>query len=125
MHFKFSDDPADPGQGLHFMHVNNPRHHSLALYEDANNPVGCVHLMLEVLDVDEVGYCMDRVAEREIPIVSSLGRHTNDRMVSTYVQSPAGFALEYGFDGVQVDWQHYTPTESTRTSVWGHRWNEG
>ena len=68
MHFKFSDDPNDPGQGLNFMHVNNPRHHSLALYEDANNPVGCVHLMVEVLDTDEVGYCMDRVQAKDIPL---------------------------------------------------------
>ena len=37
MHFHFSPDPNDPGQGLNFMHVNNPRHHSLALYEDAAN----------------------------------------------------------------------------------------
>jgi 3,4-dihydroxy-9,10-secoandrosta-1,3,5(10)-triene-9,17-dione 4,5-dioxygenase len=121
MHFKFSDDPADPGQGLHFMHVNNPRHHSLALYEDANNPVGCVHLMLEVLDVDEVGYCMDRVAEREIPIVSSLGRHTNDRMLSFYMATPAGFALEFGTGGLQMNWEEYTPTVTTLPSIWGHK----
>ena len=121
MHFKFSDDPADPGQGLHFMHVNNPRHHSLALYEDASNPVGCVHLMLEVLDMDEVGYCMDRVAEREIPIVSSLGRHTNDRMLSFYMATPAGFALEFGTGGLQMNWEEYTPTVTTLPSIWGHK----
>jgi 3,4-dihydroxy-9,10-secoandrosta-1,3,5(10)-triene-9,17-dione 4,5-dioxygenase len=123
MHFKFSDDPADPGQGLHFMHVNNPRHHSLALYEDANNPVGCVHLMLEVLDVDEVGYCMDRVAEREIPIVSSLGRHTNDRMLSFYMATPTGFALEFGTGGLQMNWEEYTPTVTTLPSIWGHKFS--
>jgi 3,4-dihydroxy-9,10-secoandrosta-1,3,5(10)-triene-9,17-dione 4,5-dioxygenase len=121
MHFKFTDDPADPGHGLHFMHVNNPRHHSLALYEDANNPVGCVHLMLEVLDVDEVGYCMDRVAEKEIPIVSSLGRHTNDRMLSFYMATPTGFAMEFGTEGLQMNWEGYTPTVSTLPSIWGHK----
>ena len=121
MHFKFTDDPADPGQGLHFMHVDNPRHHSLALYEDANNPVGCVHLMLEVLDVDEVGYCLDRVNEREIPVVSTLGRHTNDQMLSFYMATPTGFAMEFGCDGLQMDWEGYTPTVSTLPSLWGHK----
>lgn len=121
MHFKFTDDPNDPGQGLHFMHVSNPRHHSLALYEDANNPVGCVHLMLEVLDVDEVGYCLDRVQDKEIPIVSSLGRHTNDRMLSFYMATPTGFALEFGTGGLQMNWEGYTPTVSTLPSIWGHK----
>lgn len=121
MHFKFTDDPKDPGQGLNFMHVNNPRHHSLALFEDANNPLGCVHLMIEVLEVDEVGYCMDRVAEKDIPIVSSLGRHTNDRMLSFYMATPTGFAMEFGTGGLQMNWDGYTPTVSTLPSIWGHK----
>ena len=123
MHFKFSDDPADPGQGLHFMHVNNPRHHSLALYEDGNNPTGCVHLMTEVHSVDEVGYCHDRVQERDIPIVSSLGRHTNDQMFSFYMATPGGFAMEFGTGGLQMNWDEYTPTVSTLPSLWGHKFS--
>jgi 3,4-dihydroxy-9,10-secoandrosta-1,3,5(10)-triene-9,17-dione 4,5-dioxygenase len=123
MHFKFSEDANDPGQGLHFMHANNPRHHSLALYEDANNPVGCVHLMMEVLSVDEVGYCLDRVEQRSIPVVSSLGRHTNDRMLSFYMATPTGFAMEFGCEGLQMNWEDYTPTVSTLPSLWGHKFN--
>ncbi len=121
MHFKFSDDPADPGQGLHFMHCNNPRHHSLALYEDAQNPVGCVHLMVETLETDEVGYCLDRVEAAGIPIVSTLGRHTNDRMLSFYMATPGGFALEFGTGGLQLDWDEFTPTVTTLPSLWGHK----
>ncbi|WP_417765216.1 VOC family protein [Spongiibacter tropicus] len=123
MHFHFSPEPNDPGQGLHFMHVNNPRHHSLALYEDANNPVGCVHLMLEVLETDEVGYCLDRVEAAGIPIVSTLGRHTNDRMLSFYMATPTGFAMEFGTGGLQVDWDDFTPTVTTLPSLWGHKFN--
>jgi 3,4-dihydroxy-9,10-secoandrosta-1,3,5(10)-triene-9,17-dione 4,5-dioxygenase len=122
MHFHFSPDPKDPGQGLHFMHVDNPRHHSLALYEDPNdNPSGCVHAMVEVTDVDEVGYCLDRVNAAGIPVVSSLGRHTNDRMLSFYMATPAGFAMEFGCEGLQMDWDGYTPTVSTLPSLWGHK----
>ena len=119
MHFHFSEDPADPGQGLNFMHVQNPRHHSLALYQ-AEMPSGCVHLMVEVHSIDEVGYCLDRVLARNIPVTSTLGRHTNDRMLSFYMATPGGFALEFGCDGLQMDWEGYTPTVSTRPSLWGH-----
>lgn len=125
MHFKFSDDPKDPGQGLHFMHVDNPRHHSLALYEDANNPVGCVHLMVEVLEVDEVGYGLDRAQANDVPMVASLGRHTNDRMLSFYMVTPTGFAMEFGTGGLQMNWDGYTPTVSTLPSLWGHKFNHG
>ena len=123
MHFRFSEDPADPGQGLHFMHCSNPRHHSLALYEDPANQVGCVHLMVEVENVDEVGYCLDRVHQHQVPIVSTLGRHTNDRMLSFYMATPSGFAMEYGCEGLQMDWAGYTPTVSTLPSIWGHKFS--
>lgn len=122
MHFHFSPDPNDPGQGLYFMHVDNPRHHSLALYEDpGENPSGCVHAMVEVMSVDEVGYCLDRVQAAGIPVVSTLGRHTNDRMLSFYMATPGGFALEYGCQGLKMDWSGYTPTVSGLPSLWGHK----
>jgi 3,4-dihydroxy-9,10-secoandrosta-1,3,5(10)-triene-9,17-dione 4,5-dioxygenase len=120
MHFKFSDDPADPGQGLNFMHVDNPRHHSLALFQ-TEMPSGCVHLMVEVTSVDEVGYCLDRVLEHEIPVTSTLGRHTNDGMLSFYMATPGGFAMEFGCEGLQMDWSDFTPTKSSLPSLWGHK----
>lgn len=122
MNFKFGDDPEDPGLGLYFMHVENPRHHSLALF-GGESPLGCIHLMLEVSTVDEVGECLDRVVDREIPITSTLGRHTNDRMLSFYMMTPAGFPLEYGCDGMQMDWENYTPTTTTTPSLWGHKFS--
>lgn len=126
MHFHFDPTPGNPGQGLEFLHCNNPRHHSLALFQDKNpHPGDLVHLMVEVEDLDTLGLMMDRVRAEGVKIITDFGRHTNDRMVSIYVESPAGFALEYGFGGVQIDWRNYTPTESARTSVWGHRWGEG
>jgi 3,4-dihydroxy-9,10-secoandrosta-1,3,5(10)-triene-9,17-dione 4,5-dioxygenase len=120
MHFKFSEDPNDPGLGLNFMHVNNPRHHSVALY-GGESPVGCIHLMIEVTSVDEVGYCLDRVLQREIPVTSTLGRHTNDRMLSFYMMTPGGFPMEFGCEGLQMNWEDYTPTKSALPSIWGHK----
>ena len=126
MHFYFDPTPGDPGQGLHFLHAKNPQHHSLALYEDSQpHPGDLVHLMAEVPSLDDFGHFMDRIHAAGTRVVTGMGRHTNDKMVSTYIESPAGFALEYGFDGAQIDWQNYTPTESSVTSHWGHRWNEG
>ena len=123
MHFHFNPDPADPGQGLHFLHVESPRHHSLAIYQDPNPPESnCIHLMFEVPDIDEVGYFIDRCKRNDVKIVSSLGRHTNDLMMSVYVACPAGFAIEFGCDGVQLDWTDYKPTESSVPSLWGHDW---
>ena len=120
MHFHFSDDPEDPGMGLNFMHVNNPRHHSLALYQ-GESAAGCIHLMLEVKTMDEVGYCLDRVLQREIPVTSTLGRHTNDRMLSFYMMTPGGFPMEFGYEGLKMDWSDYTPTKSALPSIWGHK----
>ena len=123
MHFHFSDDPADPGMGLNFMHVQNPRHHSLALYQ-GESPSNCIHLMVEVMDSDEVGYCLDRVLEKEVPITSTLGRHTNDRMMSFYMLTPGNFPMEYGCEGLQMDWDNYTPTKSALPSIWGHKFQQ-
>lgn len=120
MHLKYSDDPEETGLQLKFMHVNNPRHHSIALF-GGESAAGCIHLMLEVNSADEVGECLDRVVEREIPITSTLGRHTNDRMLSFYMLTPGDFALEYGCEGLQMDWERYTPTKTTSPSLWGHK----
>jgi 3,4-dihydroxy-9,10-secoandrosta-1,3,5(10)-triene-9,17-dione 4,5-dioxygenase len=124
MHFQFQE--GGPGQGLHFLHCNNPRHHSLALFEDQQpHPGDLVHLMIEAGTLDDLGHFHDRIHESGTRVITAMGRHSNDHMVSTYVESPAGFALEFGFDGVQCDWSTHTPTESNRTSTWGHRWNQG
>jgi 3,4-dihydroxy-9,10-secoandrosta-1,3,5(10)-triene-9,17-dione 4,5-dioxygenase len=35
--------------------------------------------------------------------------------------TPGGFALEFGCEGLQMDWEGYTPTVSTLPSLWGHK----
>ncbi|MEE4659936.1 MAG: VOC family protein, partial [Halieaceae bacterium] len=121
MHFRFSEDPGDEGMGLHFLHADNPRHHSLALFQ-SESPAGCIHLMLEVKNVDEVGYCLDRALAQGIQITSTLGRHSNDRMLSFYMMTPGGFPLEFGCEGLQINWDDFTPTITELPSIWGHKW---
>ena len=44
-------------------------------------------------------------------------------MCSFYVLAPGGIAVEYGYDGLLVDWDNYTPTVSTEGDHWGHEYN--
>lgn len=117
--------PAPPEAGpmrLRFLGVN-PRHHSLALIPagGADGP-GLVHVMVEVDSLDDVGRALDRVTAAGYHLSSTLGRHTNDKMVSFYVRTPGGWDLEYGTDGLLVDETAYTAEEITADSYWGHAW---
>lgn len=130
MKFGVSDDltlpPFDaelPDQRIYFMHANNPRHHTLGLY-NFPNPSGVIHLMAEVNDMDELGHCMDRVKAAGLHISASLGRHSNDEMISFYFMAPGGIAFEVGYDGKTIeDWSAFTPTKSTVGDIWGHEYN--
>ena len=111
-----------PEMCIHFYHAGNPRHHSLALF-NGPAPSGVVHLMAEMTSIDDVGACLDRVNEAELPITASLGRHVNDGMVSFYFLAPGGIPMEVGFDGLQFDWTDFEPTNSTVGDHWGHAYN--
>ncbi len=112
-----------PPSQVVFMHADNPRQHSLALY-DQPHPVGVVHVMVEVETLDQVGLALDRARRAGHPVIASLGRHVNDNMCSFYVLGPGGIAFEYGYDGLQVeDWGRYTPSVSTEGDLWGHEYN--
>lgn len=111
-------------QRIEFMHCGNARHHSLALFE-GEVPAGCVHLMVEVPTMDEVGHAMDRVEASGTRLMATLGKHTNDHMTSFYMATPGGFALEYGFGGRQIEWDRHTIFESTSVSLWGHDFSVG
>ena len=101
-----------------------PRHHSLALAPMQPTP-GIVHLMVEVATVDDVGLAVDRCHRRKAPVSATLGRHANDHMVSFYVQTPGGFDIEYGTDGLRVDDNTWVSRETTTVSLWGHKFGTG
>jgi 2,3-dihydroxybiphenyl 1,2-dioxygenase len=105
---------------LAFLHCN-PRHHSIAFMEAPGAPKRINHIMFECNSLDDVGSSRDLCLQRGVPIVIDLGRHMNDHMLSFYMASPSGFALECGWDGRIIDdttWQieHY----DTVDSLWGH-----
>lgn len=108
---------------IRFMGVNQ-RHHSIAICPAPHDgDPGLVHLMVEVGTLDAVGIALDTVKEKGFSISSTLGRHTNDKMVSFYVRAPGGWDVEYGCEGMLVDESHYTAEEITKDSYWGHDWS--
>jgi len=122
--FNFRPDPAAPPVRIHFLHCRNARHHSLALAEYPV-PSGCVHVMVEVDSMTEVGRAHDRLQANGGQLSATLGQHLNDRMTSFYMKTPSGFDLEYGFGGLQVDWAEHSAFEFTRVSIWGHDFSVG
>ncbi len=122
MWLDMTGNPADPRLGIYFMHADNPRHHSLALM-GGPAPSGCVHIMLEAGTLDDVGLALDRCVADGAHISSTFGKHSNDFMLSFYVQTPGGFDLEFGCHGLQPDWNTWVPTYSLVPDLWGHRWS--
>jgi len=104
---------------LTFMHCN-PRHHTIAFGEI---PVRkrLMHFMLEARSIDDVGQTMYLCQDRNIPISGSLGRHTNDHMMSFYMRTPSGFEVEYGWGGRRVDDATWQVQKHESGSIWGHR----
>lgn len=117
--------PTPPEYGpmrIRFMGVNQ-RHHSLAMMPSPKTGPGLIHVMVEVDTLDAVGQAQDRVLKEGLSISSTLGRHTNDKMVSFYVRAPGGWDIEFGCEGMLVDEAHYTAEEITADSYWGHDWS--
>jgi 3,4-dihydroxy-9,10-secoandrosta-1,3,5(10)-triene-9,17-dione 4,5-dioxygenase len=117
--------PAPPEFGpirVRFLGINE-RHHSLAICPATKQDApGVVHVMVEVDSLDAVGQALDRVNGEGFQLSSTLGRHTNDKMVSFYVRAPGDWDIEFGTDGMRVDETYYTAEEITADSYWGHQW---
>jgi 3,4-dihydroxy-9,10-secoandrosta-1,3,5(10)-triene-9,17-dione 4,5-dioxygenase len=114
--------PEDAGMGFAFLHGSSGRHHSLALAEGPVPPSGCIHLMLELPNLTEVGKGHDRMRAYGYPESATLGLHVNDEMTSFYVQTPSGFDLEIGCGGLVIDPASWQTTHHEQISVWGHAW---
>jgi 3,4-dihydroxy-9,10-secoandrosta-1,3,5(10)-triene-9,17-dione 4,5-dioxygenase len=113
-----AEDGTPQSQTMWFLGCN-PRHHTLGILP-MPGPARLIHFMVEGASIDDVGRAFDRAERMEIPVMQTLGRHTNDRMVSFYVISPDGSAVEFGYDGMRVG-----PNEATYAitegAFWGHK----
>jgi len=117
--------PTPPEFGpvrVRFLGINQ-RHHSLAICPAMTlRDPGLIHLMVEVDSLDTVGQALDRVNKDGFQLSSTLGRYTNDKMVSFYVRALGDWDIEFGTEGMRVDETYYTAEEITADSYWGHEW---
>ncbi len=102
--FRESDTIAImPGLVGQFLHCN-PRHHTIVFASvPGMNINGVQHLMVEVDSLDSVGRAYDVVDAGVAPASTSIGMHTNDHMISFYMQTPSGFDIEFGTAGRLID----------------------
>jgi 3,4-dihydroxy-9,10-secoandrosta-1,3,5(10)-triene-9,17-dione 4,5-dioxygenase len=110
---------AGRSYSMAFFHAADGRHHSLALVA---GPTRINHLMIETDNIDAVGHALDRVRRAAIPLRSTLGRHSNDLMVSFYAYSPNGVAVEVGCDGIRIDDATWKVARLETPSLWGHEY---
>jgi 2,3-dihydroxybiphenyl 1,2-dioxygenase len=123
--FRLSDtaDLANSKTQASFLHCN-PRHHSLAIIASTPERKGVIsHIMLEANVMEDVGRAYDICQKQGFPIGLSLGQHTNDRMLSFYLQTPSGFALEFGYGGLEIDDSKWEAQHWKTGSYWGHARN--
>ena len=104
---------------LTFLHCN-PRHHTVAFGQFPGNK-RLLHFMLQLKSLDDVGAAYYLAQDRGVSITGSLGRHTNDHMVSFYMRSPSGFEIEYGYGARTVDDATWKVQRHESGSMWGHR----
>jgi biphenyl-2,3-diol 1,2-dioxygenase len=108
---------------LAFFHCN-PRHHSLAIIA-APLPKRLLHFMLQAKSVDDVGATLYLAQDKGVEIAATLGRHTNDHMLSFYMRTPSGFEVEYGWGARTVDDAVWHVQRHQAPSIWGHRRDPG
>ena len=110
-------DTMDTPIDARFLHTN-ARHHSLALLQA---PAPAIHhVMVEYLHLDDLGRLYDRAQATPDGIVTTLGRHSNDHMLSFYSRTPGGFMIETGWAGRVIDPGTWQRERLTAPSLWGH-----
>jgi 3,4-dihydroxy-9,10-secoandrosta-1,3,5(10)-triene-9,17-dione 4,5-dioxygenase len=117
--FRLSDTISFGSNKVFFTHVN-PRHHSLAFVEVAGKSPALGHFMVEVDSLDAVGVALDRVNSGPTELTETLGKHTNDHMISFYMRNPSGSQTEYGWAGRTIE-SGWSASSYDATAYWGHQ----
>lgn len=110
-----------PGKQLNITFLRcNGRHHSLAL-APVPIPAKVAHIMFQVDNIDDVGRAMDAATENGSHFSFTLGRHSNDEMLSFYTMTPSGFDVEFGWGAIEVDDDSWHVKVHHTNSAWGHK----
>jgi 2,3-dihydroxy-p-cumate/2,3-dihydroxybenzoate 3,4-dioxygenase len=101
----------------------NARHHSMAFAPcmPGKSP-RLQHVMLEVESLDDVMRSYHFLRTHKAPIGMGPGRHPNCQTVHVYVQTPGGFAVEFGWGHRRLDDAAHQPIvypPGTPVDVWG------
>ena len=99
---------------------SNPRSHTLA-YAGIPGHFGLHHIGIEVKELDDVGIAYDLVAEKGLQVQMTLGRHTQDPVISFYHFSPTGILFEYFTGGEVFTDASYLESRPKHLSLWGHK----
>jgi len=116
LQFKLSDYVKKVPFRASFFHINS-RHHTVAIIE--SDECGVHHIMIEYQFMDDVGRLYDMALQNPDDITVTLGRHSNDHMLSFYAKTPSDFMVEIGWGGRSVD-DEWEPHELYGPSIWGH-----
>ncbi|MBI3328468.1 MAG: VOC family protein [Nitrospinae bacterium] len=107
---------------LCFLRVN-PRHHTLALAPCSPGAKPRLqHIMVEVESLDDVMRSYHYIRGKGGPIGMGPGKHPNCETIHTYVPTPGGFAIEFGWGHRRLDDARHQPTifpVGTPVDVWG------
>jgi 2,3-dihydroxybiphenyl 1,2-dioxygenase len=101
----------------------NERHHSMAFAPcmPGKSP-RLQHVMLEVESLDDVMRSYHFLRMHKAPIGMGPGRHPNCQTVHVYVQTPGGFAVEFGWGHRRLDDATHQPIVypiGSPVDVWG------
>jgi 3,4-dihydroxy-9,10-secoandrosta-1,3,5(10)-triene-9,17-dione 4,5-dioxygenase len=96
----------------------NPRHHTIAITQTPS-PVGLRHMMIEADSIKTFGRTFARAREAGA-LKTELGQHSNDEVLSFYLNCPGGFEIEYGVQGRHVEDEGWLTRDLTELSYWGY-----
>ena len=83
---------------------------------------GCQHVMFEVESLDDVMRSYHHLRIHKAPIGMGPGRHINCHTVHVYVQTPGGFAVEFGWGHRRLDDATHAPVVypiGSPVDIWG------
>ena len=101
----------------------NERHHSMAFAPcTPGKSPRLQHVMLEVESLDDVMRSYHFLRIHKAPIGMGPGRHINCQTVHVYVQTPGGFAVEFGWGHRRLDDATHQPRVypvGSPVDIWG------
>jgi 2,3-dihydroxybiphenyl 1,2-dioxygenase len=121
--FRISDTISFGVHEAIFMHCN-PRHHTVAFFGNIDRGPGIQHFMVEMDSLGAVGRSLDAAVAAGIDGITTIGEHSNDRMVSYYCVTPSGNEIEIGWNGRLVDDDDWLIRQYTSATLWGHKRDE-